>query len=448
MRGIMSAGIGGFGRGVLNLISYFVKRVYRSSEETGMRIIAVDGPERDQYILPVGHQIDTSDGSSEFFRLHLSPSGVIKAAARGQHVPFISDWLSEREAQRIPNQSSMNPRSGGGGSRATGHATFYIHADALEKEWREALNEAVGYLPGSAAETDGAAGSGQSLAILKFSAVGAMGAGMGLDNAHLIKSIKDENTMLMGVIALPNAYDAVIGDPAGRRKRDAKSMALLREILRSQHAHDFPTRISYTPSISVENDQLFGLCFLIDGVATDLSLNDVHPVYGVCAAVADLETALILDDRHIIPDLPNWVASTIGIAGMGRRFAAFGVHSYIFPRHDLCETLSLRYARDLYEMMVEPPEGAEEEGRQLADALLDSFCFTRLGMRLSRGEELPLMPPVSGSTRPHLIELIDDFTLRSSEAGSFPSGEAQGRLLELSEEVRTSRFPFRSVHNQ
>ena len=447
MKGIISIGIGGCGRGVENWIDHSLKLNYGSLEARGVRIVVVDGPERDQYSLPAGQQIDTTDGSKEFFRLRLSPSGVIKAIASGQRVPFMSDWLSEREAQRIPNQSSMNPRSGGGGSRATGHATFYIHADALESQWREALNEAVGYLPGSAVGVDGTVGSGQSLAILKFSAVGAMGSGMGMDNAHLIKSIKDENTMLAGVITLPNAYDAVIGDPAGRRKRDAKSMALIRELLRFQHAHDFPTRIGYTRSIGVENGQLFGLCFLIDGVASDLLLNDTHPVYGVCAAVADLDIALVLDDRHIIPDIPNWVASTIGAAGMGRRFATFGVHSYIFPRVDLSETFSLRYARDLYDMMIDPLEEAEE-GRQLADTLLDGYRFTRLGLRLFKGEDLSLAPPMDELTVSQLVRLIDSFTSESVEADAFPSGEAQGKILELSEEVKIGRSLFHSSHNQ
>lgn len=453
MKGILSAGIGGFGRGVVNWTDYDMKQNYGSLEIRGVRIIGVDGPKADQYLLPGEYQIDTSDRSKEFFQLHLSPVEEIKAIARGKHVRFISDWLSKRNAQRIPNQSSMNPRAGGGGSRATGHATFHLHADALEEEWREGLSEAVGYLPRSADATGTGPGGGQAIASLKFSAVGAMGAGMGLDNAHLIKSVKDEDTMLTGVIALPNAYDAVISDPAGRRKRDAKSMALLRELLRFQHADDFPTMISYTPSISVQNDQLFGLCFLIDGAASDLSLNDLHPTYGACAAVADLEAALILDNRHIIPDLPNWTASIIGKAEEGRRFAAFGVHSYIFPRAHLIETLSLRYARDLYEMLVKPPAGAEEEGRQLADDLLDSYCFTRLGLRLSRGEELPVSPPVderSPRTRglPQLVELINNFTVKSSEAGSFPSATPEDRILALSKEVKTRRFLFFPVHNQ
>jgi len=444
---MISIGFGGGGRCVENWVDYILKLKYGSPEARGVRVVVVDGPERDQYSLPGGQQIDTTDGSKEFFQLRLSPSGVIKAIARGQRVPFMSDWLSEREAQRIPNQSSMNPRSGGGGSRATGHATFYVHADALEKMLRTGLSEAIGYLPSSAAQTDGGAGGSQSLAILKFSTAGAMGAGMGLDTAHLIKHVKDENTMLIGVISLCNAFDAVIGDTAGRRKRDAKCIALERELLRFQHANDFITRMGYTPSISVENDQLFGLCFLIDGVATDMSLNDVHPVYGVCAAVADLETALVLDDRHIIPDIPNWVASIMGAAGIGRRFATFGVHSYIFPRADLGETFSLRYARDLYDMMIGPPEEAEE-GRQLADTLLDSYCFTRLGLRLFKGEYLSLAPPMDELAVSQLVGLIDNFAWESVEADTFPSGEASGRILELSEEVQIGRSLFHSIHNQ
>ena len=451
MKGIFSIAIGGFGRGVINWFSYNNRNLRGSLEDNGCRILGVDGPEKDQYTLPGGYQIDTSDGKKEFFKLRLSPLGMIKMAAQGRHVPYISQWLSRPDALRVPNQSSMNPKAGGGGSRAIGHATFYPHADALDGVFREGLEETRGYLTISA-NGDGS-GNGQALAIIKFSTVGAIGSGSGLDNAHLIKSIKDNffedgGAMLIGVIALPNAFDKVLGDPMGMTKRDAKSMALIRELLRFQHTDGFLAKVGYTKSISVENDQLFGLCFLIDGGASDLSLRDVRPVYGICPAVADLETALALDDRHIVQDLSNWGNTVIGNAPMGKRFATFGVHSYIFPRSDLLETFSLRFARDLYRLMVEPPEAAREEGRQLADELLGNISFTRQGLLLSNGESLSITPPVDETTRRQARTLIKNFTLKTSDAASFPAHTTQGEMLELSRAVKTRRLGVLPVHNQ
>jgi len=430
--GFLSGGMGGFSRGVENSFKYALENDHGGLERQGVRILVVDGPLKDQYLLPGGFQIDVSDRSKEFYQLHLSPGDVIEDIAGGRRIPFISDWLSPKGAARIPNHSSIDPRSGGGGSRAIGHVIFHLHADDLERAWSEGLREVTGYLSGS----DQVPGRDRAIIILKFSPVGAIGAGMGLDNAHLVRSHKDHRSILIGVIPLPNGYDAVIRGQREKIKRDAKAMAILRELVRFQ-GRGLST-VGYTSSLKVQNDgPLFDLCFLIDGVGLNLSINDVHPVYGICPAVADFELALALDERHIISNLPNWIASIGGKNGESR-FASFGVHSYIFPRADLVETFALRFARDIYQMLITPPEGEEEEGEGLANALLEKASFTRLALKLSRGEDLPLAPPTE--KREDLLNLIGSFTINSSEAGEFPTNSPDDRILDLSREVRAGGF--------
>jgi hypothetical protein len=45
-------GVGGGGRGVLNHVKYELEQEYGTTEKARVRLVCVDGPEQDHYVLP------------------------------------------------------------------------------------------------------------------------------------------------------------------------------------------------------------------------------------------------------------------------------------------------------------------------------------------------------------------------------------------------------------
>lgn len=431
-------GVGGGGRGVVN----WIKRRREKDPfrfDRPVHLLVLDGPEKDQYILPGDYQIDTSADSSEFYQFTQSPVHPIQARAERRSVPYIEDWLSPEDARRVPAEH-INPRDGYGMNRIAGRTGFFQEVVGVDSRIREVLQRAVTSLGGA----EQAAGNTLEVFIVgSFS--GGTGAGMLMDVAHLTRSrmssLPGVTPHLMGILLMPNAYGRVFTTGDEQVARDARSFAALRELMRVQGA--YKTRIQYAHNIVVENGQLFDLCYLIDGVGEGFQMSNTHPRDGVCAAAADFILAWIKNPNVWSANIAgNWIPQ-IANSPVERRYTTFGIHSFIFPEAELMETLALRFAVDLYDHLIEPPPDAAEEGKKLAEELLNGIKFTQLALFLQQGHSVYERPPVrhDAKWRDDLLTLTRYFAV-GGDRYSFP----QAPMLELYEVVPVDQW-WNSIKN-
>ncbi|KDA53196.1 hypothetical protein EG19_06835 [Thermoanaerobaculum aquaticum] len=410
-------GVGGGGRGVANWVK---KRLQTDTFPFSGRVytLVLDGPERDQYILPGDFQIDTSPGSPEFYQFTQSPVTPIQMRANGQPVPFIDTWLSEHDAQRVP-ANHIDPRDGYGMVRVAGRVGFFQEVAGVDAKLTNLLKMAL-------ATGDTATQQGTINVFLVGSFSGGTGAGMLLDVAHLLRSRLDSlpgvNKHFIGIILMPNSYDRVFSTASEQVARDARSFAALRELMRAQGAGSTrEINIQYADNIRVNNSQLFDLCYLIDGQGASFQLANTLPRDGVCAAAADFLLTLVKNEDP-------WSASIIATYKPGtavqpstRRYSDFGIHSFIFPEKDLLETMALRFGVELYNLLITPPAAAAEEGKKMAEEMLNGIRFTELLVFNQRGRDIYSRPPIKSEPqwRNDLLELIRHFAV-GGDSYSFP----------------------------
>ncbi|MGH8055841.1 MAG: hypothetical protein ACREOH_01195, partial [Candidatus Entotheonellia bacterium] len=237
------------------------------------------------------------------------------------------------------------------------------------------------------------------------------------------------NDWLIGVVMLPNSFNAVFDSPDERLKRDAKAMAGLRELLRFMDGSAIaPTRIRYAEHVNVTTSQLFDLCFLVDGMGENF------PVYGVVPPASDFIRTLMRDTQHIAPNVVNWIQQSIAPAPSLQKWSTFGIHSFLYPDRDLIQTFALRFAGELYRAILTVPSAAADEGKQHAIAVLRRTKFGEMGVDLQLGKGLPAHPQDFGILRQKIATGIGD--------PPFP----QDPILNLEEVVETTRI-FRRVSN-
>lgn len=435
-------GVGGGGRGAVNWIKYRLQTDGFPYER--VHLLVIDGPVKDQYVLPGDFQIDTSQQSPEFYQFHLSPVGPVTARAKGDPVPYIDTWLHPDDARRIPAEH-IEPRDGYGMVRIAGRTGLFQEASGVNAQIGSLLRKAL------ADATKG----GQSPTLNIFlvgSFSGGTGAGTLLDVAHLVRHQMQGVSVpchFVGILLLPNAYGGVFTLPNEVVARDARSFAALRELMRAQGASpSSPVRISYAPNLSVENGQIFDLCYLIDGFGGQFQLGNIAPRDGVCAAAADFILSWLKDQS-------SWSSSVIGnfkpntaTQPANQRYADFGVHSLIFPEHDLLETFALQFAIDLYTAITTPPP-TDLSGGHLAESVLQGIKFTQLAMNNERGRAIYEHPPVSGAPgrRNELFHLIQHFLVGKRGETRFPKGPSQGTVLALYDVVPVDTM-LTSISNQ
>jgi len=393
-RGTLVIGVGGAGRGVINYLKKALEQEYGSPSDAGVVLYCIDGPVSDQYVLPGGYQLDTSEDSLEFYQPRKSPVDAIRTISQGNSFAHIEDWLSETDARKVP-LTGIDPSAGMGGERVPGRSSLFLEVNELEPELRRILTEARTYLPRTA---DGA-GDGQGTRVNIFlvgSQSGGTGSGLLLDVAQLLHQNKGRDR-LIGVIVLPNSFRAVIDEPGDIVKRDAKAFCGIRELHRFMDPST--TRIRYSSNVEVTSSQLFELCFLVDGQGEHLDLGDSYPLYGFTPSISDLILATIKDTQHIEPNVINWIQSYIAPAATSEKFSAYGIHSFIYPDRDLAETFVLRFAQELYNRLLSPPAEAEEEGRELALGILSSFKFGEIAVDLEKGKSITSNPNEFGIFR-------------------------------------------------
>ena len=433
-RGTLVIGVGGAGRGVVNYLKRVLEQEYGSPGNAGVVLYCIDGPIRDQYVLPGDYQIDTSHDSNEFYRLTKSSADAIKTIAQGGNFPYVEDWLNKDDAPRVP-VTGIDPPAGMGGERIPGRATLFLEVNNLEPKLNQVITAARVFLPrGIDAAGDAAQGTRVNIFLIG-SQSGGTGAGLLLDIAHLLQRHKGRDR-LIGVIILPNSFKAVIDSPGDVTKRDAKSFIGVRELHRFLAAStELPTRITYSNNISISNLQLFDLCFLVDGQSPQLDLGTSYPIYGFVPSAADLILATIKDTQHIEPDVVNWINTYIGPATNSEKFSAYGIHTLIYPDKDLIETFAIRFAKELYKQILTPPPGTEDEGKELAFGILSSVrSFGQMAVDLEKGKGIPARPEEFGTLRLRISVGIAD--------APFP----EDPVIDLSSVVKKS-WIFRSNTN-
>ena len=434
-------GVGGGGRGTANWVK---KRLQTDAFPFNGRIyvLVLDGPERDQYILPGDFQIDTSQNSPEFYQFTQSPVNSIRRRADGQPVPFIDTWLTEQDAERVPSQQ-IDPRDGYGMVRIAGRVGFFQEVVGVDSKITQLLQQALASVGGADATVQGTIN-----VFLVGSFCGGTGGGMLLDVAHLVRARLDAlpgvNKHFIGIILMPNAYGRVFATADEQVARDARSFAALRELMRAQGATlARRVNIQYAGNIVVNNGQLFDLCYLIDGIGENFQLGNILPRDGVCAAAADFILTWIKNEGP-------WSASIIATYKPGtatqpseQRYSDFGIHSFIFPEKEVLETLALKFAVELYDLITTPPPAASDEGKKMAEEMLNGIKFTQLLLFNQQGHSVYERPPIRQQPqwRDDLLTLIRYFAV-GGDTYSFP----RSPILNLADVVQTDKW-WNSVTN-
>lgn len=434
-------GVGGGGRGTAN----WVKKRLRMDAfpfDGRIYILVLDGPERDQYILPGDFQIDTSDNSPEFYQFTQSPVNLIRRRSDGQSVPFIDSWLTEQDAKRVPSQQ-IDPRDGYGMVRIAGRVGFFQEVAGVDAKITQLLQQALASIGGADATVQGTIN-----VFLVGSFCGGTGGGMLLDVAHLLRARLDAlpgvNKHFTGIILMPNAYGRIFATADEQVARDARSLAALRELIRAQGATlARRTCIQYAANIRVNNAQLFDLCYLMDGVGEDFQLGNTLPRDGVCAAAADFILTWVKNETP-------WSTTIIATYKPGtatqpseQRYSDFGVHSFIFPEKEVLETLALKFAVELYDLITTPPPEAHDEGKKMVEEMLNGIKFTQLLVFNQQGHSVYERPPIRQEPRwrDDLLTLIKYFAV-GGDSYSFP----RSPILNLADVVPTDRW-WNSITN-
>jgi len=420
-------GVGGGGRGVLNWLKRTLEHEHGSVEKAGFRLLLIDGPDVDQYRLPDESQIDVSAGSPNFYQLTKQPRPAIQAIASGRSFAYVDRWLMPSEARRIPVESLI-PEKGYGQNRVAGRVGFFLEASDLRTRLQRAVGDAT-------------------LAFVVGSQSGGTGAGLLLDVAHLLRSVKPANCQQVGIIFLPNAYQKVFSDPTEAEKRDARGFAAIRELIRDMGALGTPAvRMDYADGVSVANEKVFDLCFTLDGGSGDFGLRGIYPVNGICAAACDAVLAIAQSDSIRSGDIANWIGTYTDPQPGHQRFGFFGIHSLVYSAQEVIRTFALKFTLAVYQEMLTlrtPEERAE--GPNLANTVLEQVVFGQMPVTLAKGFPVPLDPPLPNDPgrRAQFLQFRQNFTVGDQAIDlSFPFQP----MLELPAVVDRTRL-FHGVDN-
>ncbi len=394
--GILVIGVGGCGRGIVNQVKWRLNDLYGSAAKAGAVLYVIDGPQADQLNEgPRGYQIDVSPNSPEKFDFSVSPKPTIDSIQAGNRINFISDWLSAQEAKDTPKEG-IEPRDGFGGMRVPGRTTAFLEA--------QALNNAITKLKGAAnqcltlAMDQGAYQEALNAIKMKVASLtvficgsqsGGTGAGLLIDVAHLVRHNLGDKGRLIGVIALPSAF-AHLRDGAEHVRLIANGMAGLRDLARSQ-TKDVPFAVTYDASLSVANQQLFHMCYLVDGGNT---YRDGDPRQYLYPGAADLILAHVQDRKSIYVSLINRSAQVEVQPSACTRFSAYGIHEFVYSFRDVAETFRYRFVQDVAHYALEKRPGDPFDGMTKARTFLQGCCkFTELATKLDTKEGIPVAPP-------------------------------------------------------
>jgi len=411
-------GVGGGGRGVLNWLKYRAQIEAPELLQTGrLQLFEFDGPlNDDHYDIPGGTRIDTGPGSPEFYQFRQSPVRTIRDRSQGKSVPHISDWLDAQDARRI-SPVGIDPQQGFGQSRVPGRVTLFLEVNDIVSRIDNLLAKAA-----QVPQEVGRVGR-MNYVFLVGSYTGGTGGGILNDMAHLIRSRLGERDRLVGILLLPNSYNAVQIAADTVRNRDARAFAALREMLRAQGVQGTATTdITYSDNVRVTNHQLFDLCFLIDGEGKGFSLTNEPPIEGVCAAAADFILSWVLNRDVFSGDATNWIQQEITPRDAFQRFSGFGIHPFIFPKEDVLRSLSLKFAVEFYDTLLTVPPEEASTGFNLACEILRCTPLTELVVTFYQGNPVHLNPPVAEprTARTDFGVLRDKYNIRGAR-DHFPS---------------------------
>ncbi len=381
-------GVGGSGRGVLNYLKKSFEDEYGSPEAAGVFLLGIDGPIADQYVIN-DYQIDTQPNSKEFYKYRIDPQAQINNRKTGGAVPFIDTWFSQEAALRTPNVHT-NPGEGFGGVRTIGRCCFYLEVQDLKKKIQDRINEAHTFHENQNKK------SIHIFIVGSFS--GGAGSGTLLDIARLTRQISNDGDYLNCVISLPSNFGKLANEePAIKIQFSAKNFAALREAMRDLVANsEMPVQIEYAQGISVSKPTIFKDCFLID--TSSLGANE-PPLYTFCPAAADFIYQVRMDymgikSQMITTEWPNFIQNVVFQAPtVQEMFSSFGIHTYMVSTADLLEYSKLRFARDIYDRMLNIPDDKSDEPEKNVRNFLQSMPFTAMALVANDGgKALPTAP--------------------------------------------------------
>ncbi len=434
-KGVLVLGIGGVGRGIVNNLKWRLEELYGSPHEAGVVLHVMDGPPSDERSeVPGGYQIDVSPGSQEKYQFTSDPSATLQELARGSQIPFISSWLSSQEALNTPRQG-IAPNTGFGGIRVPGRICLFREFDTIRRTLYSLIKKTRDYLSGGGIQGfDNRQNKEINIDTITVficgSQSGGTGAGLLTDVAHITRSYLGTHDRLQGILALPNVFTQFVNNPMHLM---ANGTAAFREILRSQ-MDKIPFQVQYDSSLIVKNEQLFHICFLVDGGA----FTGGDPRKYLYPAGADMILSYIQDRGSMYNDLANRVVSYQQESQSNRRFSRYGIQEWIYPARDLIQVLSNRFAQEILQYACNKDFNDPFDGSQKAEALLKDFSnFTNMANQLGQKPGPPLTP------ERNFINLLGqsfDVGKRKARMPKFPSPN-------LHEEVRRSGIIFNRKTN-
>jgi hypothetical protein len=211
---------------------------------------------------------------------------------------------------------------------------------------------------------------------------GGTGAGLLFDIIHLLRSITQTGDMMFNVLPMPTTYHQLATSTGQKQQMNAQNFAGMINLMRFMSARSgFPTIIQYSDMITVRNEAIMNIPFLIDGDTDEARLNDVPPRLGVVPAVSDFIITLIKDNMltsAIQPRCTDWSQTYIGNADISEKYAAFGCSSIRYAYKEILNTFSYRFTVALYNSMLDPMGGDIGKGANLANSILTGITFTQM----------------------------------------------------------------------
>jgi len=289
--------------------------------------------------------------------------------------------LPRHEAAKIPRP--INPESGFGGHRPSGHAYVYTDIARLRQGLQQAYQR-VKQRQGA----DSRQGS-RVLCFIVGSQSGGTGAGMLWDVAAMLRPL----TMARldgcyAILPLANSYHALMTTAERRQEVDAKNYAGLLNLSRLMATGKVPVPAVFEYSahdVFYNHTNIVECPFLVDGDGIGCKLNDVAPSHGVVPAIADWLLTLIKDDlagtNHLAAsDSINW-QNYIG-ADPPQMCASFGTSSLRYPWQEVLQTFKHRFAWAVCTDMLKPSGPLAGEGQKRAQQVLGGSPF---GIMIERG---------------------------------------------------------------
>ena len=214
------------------------------------------------------------------------------------------------------------------------------------------------------------------------SLAGGTGAGMGVDIAHITRTIAQasigENFVIRGFFALPGTFKKSFagGDDANMR---ARAFAALRELSRFLTVfgdREYP--MIYNPHEAFRDlrdpvrKRLFDLCYVIDANRERNPLDSVPAKYGVFPSIADAILAFI--DEKSGQAHTEHVKNVMKDFNKGddvAYFSSLGTYAYNLPIHDIVEEHACNLALDYLNKVAKPE--FDGEGRPIRLSNLDNL---------------------------------------------------------------------------